>query len=128
MKGVKMTLRQLEADVNEQLAEIRHKLRSKSPKWLIVLCIAIVIGAVLFITVFKPKASDNSREIEGLKREIEGLKRNNQVLDSLIKIKSDEYKANRPTETRIIHQYEKIPTVVRDLNKDQLRREVTDFE
>jgi hypothetical protein len=35
---------------------------------------------------------------------------------------------NKAVETRIIHEYEKIPSDVRNYSKDELRRQVTDFK
>jgi hypothetical protein len=123
-----MKVSELQAEVNEQLAEIRHKLRSKSPTWLIIAGIVVVIAVVLFITVFRNQDTKADEKIENLTREVEGLKRANAVYDSLLKIKDVEYKANRPTETRLKTKYEKIPESVRNLSNDELRRELTKYD
>jgi hypothetical protein len=60
-------------------------------------------------------------------KNIETLQRFNEGQDSAIQRLDEAYKKNRPTETRIIREYEKIPVTVRDLNREQLRNEVTNY-
>lgn len=132
-----MTIKQLEAEVNEQLAEIRHKLKQKSKYWLIAAGVAMVLIIILLITVFKKGTTNENYEsqirtldsvVKYQEEKIETLERYNELIDSNIQTLNEKYKANRPTETRIITKYEKVPVDVRGLDKSGLRNEVTNFK
>ena len=114
------TLEKLEAEF--------HRFKKRSTIWQILFGLAVVIAIVLLFTVFRKKESPNEELLKSHQQTIEALQRSNALIDSLFKSKDKEYQANRPTETRIITRYEKIPSTVRDLSKEQLRREFTEFE
>jgi flagellar biosynthesis/type III secretory pathway M-ring protein FliF/YscJ len=123
--------------LQDEVAEIKATVKSKN-KWIWISAGAVlVIFIVLFFTVFKnyvPVPQEYKTKIETLEKEnaklddkVHTLEFINNQQDSTIKNLDRQYQTNRPTETRIIHQYEKIPSSVRDLTKDQLRREITNF-
>lgn len=113
-----MTIEDLQIQIN--------KLKSRGRNWLIALGVAIVLAVVLLITVFKPKQRVDPR-IDALEDQIEHLKKSNQFIDSLIAEKDTLYIENRKTETKIIERYERIPIDVRALDREQLRREVSNY-
>jgi hypothetical protein len=122
-----MTLQQLEATVNEQLAEVRNTLRKRSITWLVLAGVGLVLLIVLWFTVLKPKPTTDPRVPE-LQREIDGLKQNNLVLDSLVKVKAEELKTNKTTETKLKTKYDKIPDAVNDLSRDELRKQLSKYD
>ena len=125
------TVKQLE----QQFTELKAFVQARSRTWLIIAGIALVLIIVLLFTIFKNKGREGSLEkvrlldstIKYQERIITTLQRTIDHQDSLIMDLMDAYKKNRPTETRIIHHYDKIPNSVRDLDREQLRREVTNF-
>lgn len=115
---------------------IEQRLKSHSRNWLIALGVAIVIVVILFFTVFKKGKPDNSYEsqirsmdstIKYQQKYIDALQKTNDVQDSTIVNLNEKYKANRPIETRIIHSYEKIPIDINSLDREQLRKQVSDY-
>lgn len=109
----------------KKLDEIKTLIHSRSRNWLIVFGLAVIILLVLLIVVFRKTTKDPY--IEQGSKEIELLKRNNALLDSLLKSKDTVLIENKKTETRIITKYENIPADVRSLDREQLRREVTNY-
>lgn len=106
--------------------------KKRSRTWLIILGVAVILGFVLLFTVFG-KQKDNPK-IEALQKELEGEKARVKILeeklplyDSLLANQQRQLDNNRQTETKIIHHYEKIPATVRDLTREQLRNEVTNY-
>jgi type II secretory pathway component PulM len=121
--------------LSEQKTESFVKARSRN--WLIAAGIAFVLLIVLFVVIFrktteadqsyKNKVNTLDSTIKYQAKTIESLERLNVEQDSAIQNLNEAYKKNRPTETRIIHSYEQIPNTVRDLNREQLRREVSGY-
>lgn len=104
--------------------------RKRSRNWLIALGVAVILGFVLLFTVFKPKGEvDQSYklEIERLQQKIELLEQSNILRDSIIAGHDQKLLENRKTETKIITRYERIPVDVRDLSREDLRKQVTDY-
>jgi membrane-associated HD superfamily phosphohydrolase len=132
-----MTTKDLENYVllSEQKTESFVKARSRN--WLIAAGIAFVLLIVLVVVIFrktteadqsyKNKVNTLDSTIKYQAKTIESLERFNVEQDSAIQTLNEAYKKNRPTETRIIHSYEQIPNTVRDLNREQLRREVSGY-
>jgi Tfp pilus assembly protein PilN len=111
-----------------ELSDVRDYVRKKNRTWLIVAGVVVVSALALLFTVFKRKDSSKADEkIEVLQQQIDNMKRSNLFIDSLLREKDTLYIENRKTETRIITRYEKIPADVRSLDREQLRREVTNY-
>lgn len=102
---------------------VNEIVKKHSRNWLIAFGLAVILLIVLLVVVFK-KNHDNPPVEQG---NIELLKRNNALLDSLLKTKDTVLIENRKTETRIIKEYEKIPVDIKSLDREQLRREVTNY-
>jgi hypothetical protein len=135
-----MTIKELEIKFNDLKAEVQTKVdqvKSKGKVWLIVAGILAVLVIALLITVFRNKGEVSQEylddmkakdeKIEMLEGKVSALELARSQIDSNIKGLDEKLKNNRPTETRIIHQYEKIPADVRNLDRDKLRNEVTNF-
>lgn len=111
------------------------RMKALGRTWLIVGAVAVILAIILLITVFRPKRdSANMMRVQALdsvikyqQATIDALQRSNQIQDSIIAGLDQKYSENRKTETRIIHQYEKIPSTVRDLNREQLRGEIANY-
>jgi Tfp pilus assembly protein PilN len=111
-----------------ELSDVRDYVRKKNRTWLIVAGVVVVSALALLFTVFKRKDSSKAdKKIEVLQQQIDNMKRSNLFIDSLLREKDTLYIENRKTETRIITRYEKIPADVRSLDREQLRREVTNY-
>ena len=113
-------------DLQEQL----NNLKSKFSVWLIVLIAAVALAVILLITVFRPKGKvDESYklEIERLQEKVELLEQSNALRDSIIAGHDQRLQENRKTETIIKHHYDKIPSTVTNLDREQLRREVANY-
>jgi hypothetical protein len=128
-----MTVKDIETYVDLRVQE----LKSKSRPWLIVAAVAIVIIIILLVNVFRGKGKPNEdyeKQIRTMdstlkyqQKTIDALQMVNANQDSTIEHLNEAYKNNRPIETRIIHEYEKIPNTVHDLSREQLRREVSNY-
>lgn len=110
----------------------------KLPLW-----VKIVAGVVLIILIIqiwsmfkKREPVDNSylQKIDQLQEKvqlqtekIDALQQGQSLRDSIIYGQLEAIKNNRPTQTRIIHQYDKVPNDVHSLDKSGLRREVTEY-
>jgi hypothetical protein len=109
-----------------------ENLKRRSRNWLIALGVAVFIIIVLLITAFRKK-EDNSKlraleiQLEGEKARVKALEEKLPLYDSLLANQQRQLDNNRATETKIIHHYEKIPAAVRDLTREQLRSEVTNY-
>jgi predicted negative regulator of RcsB-dependent stress response len=112
--------------VEIELAEVRSYVRSKNRTWLIVASLVFVLIVIIFWTVFSKKDKEDPR-LEQFQQQIEHLQKTNVFLDSMIKEKDTLYIENRKTETRIIERHDKIPADIKSLDREQLRREVTNF-
>lgn len=123
-----MTIKDLKIEVD--------KLRSRSRYWLLGAIVALTIFIVLVIVIFRHKPVNEAYEsqirtldslIKYQKSKIETLERYNVLIDSNIQRLDEQYKNNRPIETRIITKYEKVPVDVNSLDREQLRREITNY-
>lgn len=104
--------------------------KKRSRRWLIALAVAVIIGIALLFTVFgKQPAVDQSykEEIKHLQDKIELLEQSNALRDSIIAGFDQKLLDNRKTETIIKHHYDQIPVVVRDLSREDLRKQVTNY-
>lgn len=115
------------SDQNQDIIlKVEQALKSHSRNWLISFGLAVIIAIVLAVIVFRKNQKQDPYMEQG-KNEIELLKRNNSLLDSLLKSKDTVLIENRRTEKRIIREYEKVPADVKSLDREQLRREVTNY-
>lgn len=122
--------------IDRRIAEVRSFVRSKSMIWLIALGVAVVLVGVLLFTVFKkdkPINQDYSWKVQALdstikyqQKHIDALQRFADQHDSVIKANNDFYRKNKIIETRIIHQYDKIPSDIKSMDRDKLRSELAD--
>lgn len=113
------------------------RLKSRSRTWQILLLVAVVILAALLFTVFRSKAAQEDSvqfQVQQMDSTIKYQAKHIQALNALVMAQDTaltrldrQYKANRPKETVIIRQYEKVPADISSLNREQLRREVADF-
>jgi type II secretory pathway component PulM len=132
-----MTTKDLENYLLFHDQKVQDFVKARSRNWLIAAGIAFVLLIVLFVVIFrktteadqsyKNKVNTLDSTIKYQAKTIESLERFNVEQDSAIQTLNEAYKKNRPTETRIIHSYEQIPNTVRDLNREQLRREVSGY-
>lgn len=100
-----------------------------------ILIIAVAVLATLQLSSMfrrQPKPPDNRGEIEALQKVIEAKaetlavyrEQQDKIIDALMK-RDSVIAGQVKTQTKII--YEKIPTTVRNLSHDELRRAVTDY-
>lgn len=132
-----MTKQEIETYLLLHEQKVEGFVKSRSRNWLIAFGIAFIIFIVLVVVVFrKTKPVNDSYEgqiqqldstIKYQQTTINALQSVNASQDSVIYHLDEAYKKNRPVETRIIHEYEKIPVTVRDLNREQLRNEVSNY-
>jgi membrane-associated HD superfamily phosphohydrolase len=112
--------------------------KARSRNWLIAAGIAFVLIIVLVVVIFrktteadqsyKNKVNTLDSTIKYQAKTIESLERFNVEQDSAIQNLNEAYKKNRPTETRIIHQYEKVNTDVHNLSNSQLDSELSKYD
>jgi hypothetical protein len=133
---LKMTTKDLENYLLFHEQKVQDFVKSRSRNWLIAAGVAFVLLIVLFIVVFRKTQTNDSYKgqintldsvVQYQQTTIDALQRVNASQDSVLYQLDAAYKKNRPTETRIIHSYEQIPNTVRDLNREQLRREVSGY-
>lgn len=131
-----------EEQIETRFEEWEHKLetvyKSRKPQWWIVALVGLLLAVILFFTVFRKQPATNEdykakvqqldSTIKYQQKTIDALNVYNESQDSLISNLNEKLKSNRPTETRIIHSYEKTPVDVRSYSKDSLRRAVTNSE
>jgi cell shape-determining protein MreC len=132
-----MTTKELETYLLLHEQKVQDFVKSRSRNWLIGAALAFVLFIVLVVVIFKrhnPTNEAYESQINTLdslvhyqQTTIDALQRVNAGQDSLIQNLDEAYKKNRPVETRIIHEYDKIPNTVHALNREQLRREVTNY-
>jgi hypothetical protein len=131
-----MTIKDLENYLLFHEQKVQDFVKSRSRNWLIAAGVAFVLLIVLFIVVFRKTQTNDSYKgqintldsvVQYQQTTIDALQRVNASQDSVLYQLDAAYKKNRPTETRIIHSYEQIPNTVRDLNREQLRREVSGY-
>jgi predicted PurR-regulated permease PerM len=132
-----MTTKDLENYLLFHEQKVQDFVKSRSRNWLIAAVIAFVLLIVLFVVVFRKTTSINDSykskisTLDSLvhyqQTTINALQRVNASQDSVLYQLDEAYKKNRPTETRIIHSYEKIPSDINSLNREQLRREVSNY-
>lgn len=111
--------------------------KKHSRNWLIAFGLTFIIFIVLVVVIFKHQKPTNEsyekqvRALDSLLKyqqmHVDDLERRNVEQDSIISHLNAAYKNNRTTETRIIHEYDKIPNTVHDLDREQLRSEVTNY-
>lgn len=115
---------------------LETKIKSHSRNWLIAACIAFVLFIVLVVVIFRNKPTNEAYEnqirtldslIHYQQTTIDALQKVNQGQDSMLQNLDEAYKKNRPTETRIIHSYERIPFDINSLNREELRKSVTNY-
>jgi septal ring factor EnvC (AmiA/AmiB activator) len=133
-----MTTKDLENYLLFHEQKVQDFVKSRSRNWLIAAAIAFVLLVVLFIVAFikTTKVNDSYKgQINTLdsvvhyqQTTIDALQRVNASQDSTIYQLDEAYKKNRPTETRIIHQYEKVNTDVRNLSNSQLDSELSKYD
>jgi uncharacterized coiled-coil protein SlyX len=133
-----MTTKELETYplLNEQ--KVQDFVKARSRNWLIAAGIAFVLLIVLVVVIFrktteadqsyKNKVNTLDSTIKYQAKTIESLERFNVEQDSAIQTLNEAYKKNRPTETRIIHQYEKVNTDVHNLSNSQLDSELSKYD
>jgi biopolymer transport protein ExbB/TolQ len=133
-----MTTKELETYLllNEQ--KVQDFVKARSRNWLIAAGIAFVLLIVLVVVIFrktteadqsyKNKVNTLDSTIKYQAKTIESLERFNVGQDSAIQNLNEAYNANRPTETRIIHQYEKVNTDVHNLSNSQLDSELSKYD
>lgn len=120
--------------IMEQRLEDRIKAHSRN--WLIAAGVATIVLILLFFTLFKKqkqptnynseiKSLDSTIKYQG--KTIETLQVYKEQQDSAINHLNEALENNRTKQVKIIHEYEKIPNVVHDLNREQLRTEVTNY-
>lgn len=108
------------------------------PLWVkIVAGLAVVCLIAILVTMFtKSKPVDDSylKDIEVLQQKIETLtelqttrEALQQARDSFIVKEISKLGASKQTQTRIIHEYNQIPDRVNSLDREQLRREITEY-
>lgn len=113
--------------------ELNTKIKSHSRYWLIAAVVGLILFIILFVAVFKPGNSYDSqiRTLDSVlkyqQKNIESLQKFNALQDSAIRTLDEAYKNNRPIETRIIREYEKLPDIINSLDREQLRREVANY-
>lgn len=135
-----MTLNQIHEKLNgiEDAIVGGVKYTVKLPLWSkIIMGVLVVLLIILIITVFKSKgdvSQDYKAKMQTLdsvikyqQKTIESLEKYADQQDTIIANLERDYSANRPKETKIIHQYEKIPDNINSLNREQLRREVSAY-
>jgi hypothetical protein len=131
-----MTIKDLENYLLFHEQKVQDFVKSRSRNWLIAAGVAFVLLIVLFIVVLRKTQTNDSYKgqintldslVHYQQTTIDALQRVNAPQDSVLYQLDAAYKKNRPTETRIIHSYEQIPNTVRDLNREQLRREVSGY-
>jgi hypothetical protein len=117
-------------------AGVEHVL--KLPTWLKVVAAAVVILlVVLLITVFKKHDAPNSDYLKEMaakdtlikyqQGKIDALIQGQSLRDSVIFPELLRISTNKETQTRIITRYEKIPSVVNNLDREELRKQVTEY-
>lgn len=132
-----MTTKELETYLLLHEQKIETFVKARSRNWLIAGGVAVLLVALLFFQVFKRQVKEKEeflkevaqrdRELKLQKEKVAALEFANSAQDSIISNLNEALKNNRTTETRIITKYEKIPNTVRDLNREQLRGEVTNY-
>lgn len=129
--------------IHDEVLQVKEVVNSTAtkvvsfPKWVkIALAIALVAIIYLVFTVFKQNRQlENKDELMQAKDEklkyqqlhIDDLERGQPARDSIILERLDAIEKNKPVQTRIIHEIQKIPTDVRNLDREQLRREVNGY-
>lgn len=106
--------------------------------WQIGFGVAVVLFIVLWLTVFSKKdgpeesyrlqVQQMDSTIKAHERNIEVINRFVLMLDSSDVKLEEKLKANRPKETVIIKQYEKVPADVRSLSRAELERELSKYD
>jgi hypothetical protein len=132
-----MTAKQLETYLQLHEQKIESFVKSKSRNWLIAGGLALVLFIVLVVVVFrhqKPAGENYEQQINTLdslmkyqKVHVEDLEKRNVEQDSVIARLNEAYKNNRPIETRIINHYEKIPVDINSLDREQVRKQVSEY-
>jgi septal ring factor EnvC (AmiA/AmiB activator) len=135
---VLLTEQRLETEVDSVATQAKAFVASKSRNWIIAAGVAFVLLVVLFIVAFikTTKVNDSYKgqihtldsTIKYQQTTIDALQRVNASQDSTIYQLDEAYKKNRPTETRIIHQYEKVNTDVHNLSNSQLDSELSKYD
>jgi hypothetical protein len=108
------------------------------PLWVkIVAGVALVALIALLITVFKKHEGPNQDYLKEMaakdtlikyqQGKIDALIQGQSLRDSVIFPELLKISGNKQTQTRIITQYEKIPSVVNNLDREQLRKQVTEY-
>jgi predicted PurR-regulated permease PerM len=133
-----MTIKDLENYLLFHEQKVQDFVKSRSRNRLIAAGIAFVLLVVLFIVAFikTTKVNDSYKgQINTLdsvvhyqQTTIDALQRVNASQDSVLYQLDEAYKKNRPTETRIIHQYEKVNTDVHNLSNSQLDSELSKYD
>ena len=101
-----------------------------------------IVVVILIITVFKPHdESKNESKVQALdsvlkykdqiihEKDIQIQQKNDSIAFQfvIIKLKDSLYQLNQLNEKRHVNTYNQVPVVVRNLTKDALRREVSNF-
>lgn len=132
-----MTKKEIETYLLLHEQKIETFVKSRSQNWLIAAGVAFVLFIVLVVVIFrKQKPTNEAYKIEMQKLDeklmrsegkIENLEEVIKHQDSVILHMDEAYKRNRPIETRIIHSYERIPFDINSLNREELRKSVTNY-
>jgi hypothetical protein len=132
-----MTTKDLENYLLFHEQKVQDFVKSRSRNWLIAAGVAFVLLIVLFIVVLRKTQTNDSYKgqintldslVHYQQTTIDALQRVNASQDSVLYQLDAAYKKNRPTETRIIHQYEKVNTDVRNLSNSQLDSELSKYD
>lgn len=132
-----MTKKEIETYLLLHEQKIETFVKSRSRNWLIAAGVAFILFIVLVVVIFrKQKPTNEAYKIEMQKLDeklmrsegkIENLEEVIKHQDSVILHMDEAYKRNRPIETRIIHSYERIPFDINSLNREELRKSVTNY-
>jgi hypothetical protein len=118
-----MTIEEVRNEFDTKLASVRKLMASRTRLWLILLAVAFIILVALGWAIFS-KQQDKFSQVDA---QVEGLKRNNIFLDSMLREQDTLLIESKVTERKIIERYERIPADVKSLDREQLRREVTNY-
>jgi hypothetical protein len=108
------------------------------PLWVkIVAGVGLITLVILLITVFKKHDAPNQDYLKEMaakdtlikyqQGKIDALIQGQSLRDSVIFPELLKISGNKETQTRIIHEYEKIPSVVNNLDREELRKQVTEY-
>jgi hypothetical protein len=107
-------------------------------KWVLIAAVCVVVlTIIILITVFKKRSASSDADAQLIRqmdstlryqqKHIETLEAGQAARDSIVISELSRISGSKQTQTRIIHEYEKIPSTVNDYDREQLRRAITDY-